>query len=345
MSKIPEEDKSMQDRFIQVLKTRIPANLSLVDEMSDALGISIDSAYRRIRGEKIMLLDEVVKLSKIYGISLDSLTTEEAGDQATFSFNTLDEEHFTFRQYLEGQLQHLQMINKIQNREIIYAAKDLPAFYYYAFPDLAAFKLFVWKKSIMGLEEYQKKKFRVEDEKLGLIEIGRRCLSEYCKVPGSELWNDESVNSTLRQIEVYYQMGVFENLETTFHLLDLFEQLIGHIKLQADCARKFFPGETPQEHSVPYRLYNNQVVLCDNSILVATDNDKRLFLTHNTLNYLYISNKGYCETTYKWMKNLEKRSSLISEVSEKERHQFFRNIHRKIEATKQRLKADTEPIG
>jgi hypothetical protein len=305
----------------------------------------MDSAYRRIRGEKIMLLDEVVTLSRLYGISLDSLNAREAETQVTFSYNSLDENHFTFRQYLESQLVHLQMIQKNQHSEIIYAAKDLPAFYYYAFPELAAFKMFVWKKSILGLENYREKKFDLAEEDSGVLEIGRKCLVAYCKIGGSELWNDESVNSTLRQIEVYNQMGCFENAEMPFRLLDIFSELMNHIKMQAHLAQKFYPNEQANATHVSYRLYNNQVVLCDNSVLVVADNEKRLFLTHNTLNYLYISDKGYCETTYKWMKNLEQRSTLISEVPEKERHQFFRNIQRKIEATRQKIKIDHDNLG
>jgi hypothetical protein len=333
----PTNQISMQTKFLQMLKERIPENLSLVDEIAETLDLSIDSAYRRIRGEKVLLLDEVVKLAQTYGISLETLSSPTTNESVTFSFKSLNEETFTFEEYLNSQLNHFSIINRVKNKEIIYAAKDLPAFYYYNIKELATFKLLVWKKSIMGLKSYDDVKYSVDMESDELLEIGKKCLEEYCKIPGSELWNEESVNSTLRQIEVYYEMGYFENKEDAHMLVDKFELMIKHIQKQAEKGKKFMLGETPNDFQIDYQMYYNEVVLCDNSILVSIESEKMLFLTHNTLNYLFINNKEYCELTYKWMKNLQKRSTLISSVSEKLRNQFFALVDKKIQQTREKL--------
>ena len=41
---------TIQLLFFQHLKSKMPAHLSMVEEVAELLGISIDSAYRRIRG-------------------------------------------------------------------------------------------------------------------------------------------------------------------------------------------------------------------------------------------------------------------------------------------------------
>src|SRR5690349_174461 len=61
----------LQVLMFQHLKTLIPAHLSLVDEMSSLLDISPDSAYRRIRGEKPISLDETKIICEHYHLSLD----------------------------------------------------------------------------------------------------------------------------------------------------------------------------------------------------------------------------------------------------------------------------------
>lgn len=337
MSEKNNHQSPMQDRFLQILRDRIPAHLSMSDILADALDISNDSAYRRLRGEKVMVLEEIVTLSQLYGISLETLSTPAGTKNVTFSFQSLNEHDFTFEEYLKSQLAHFNTINRVVKKELIYAAKDLPAYYYYNIEPLAAFKLFVWKKSIMGLEEYEDKKFEFNVESPDLIDIGKQCLREYCKIPGSEMWNDESVNSTLRQIEVYVAKGQFKNHNDALILVDKFELLINHIEKQVLTGKKYILNEVVKESFAPYELYNNEVVLCDNSILVTIESEKMLFITHNTLNYLYINNKEYCELTHQWMKNLQMRSTPINAKSDKHRNKFFENIRFKIEQTRTKL--------
>ena len=62
-----------QIQFFQRLKSAIPAHASLVDEVAETLDLSIDSAYRRLRGEKLLDLEELSKLSRKFNISLDNL--------------------------------------------------------------------------------------------------------------------------------------------------------------------------------------------------------------------------------------------------------------------------------
>jgi len=53
------QEKSTQELLFQVIKQRLPSNLSFVHDISDLLGISYDSAYRRIRGEKELSMEEI----------------------------------------------------------------------------------------------------------------------------------------------------------------------------------------------------------------------------------------------------------------------------------------------
>jgi hypothetical protein len=65
------EPANLQQSFFRHLKSILPGHLSLVDEVAELLNISNDSAYRRIRGEKPISLEEIQKLCIRYHISLD----------------------------------------------------------------------------------------------------------------------------------------------------------------------------------------------------------------------------------------------------------------------------------
>jgi hypothetical protein len=57
--------------FFQNLKSAMPVYNSLVDEIAELLDISIDSAYRRIRGEKLLDFGELEVLSNRFNTSVD----------------------------------------------------------------------------------------------------------------------------------------------------------------------------------------------------------------------------------------------------------------------------------
>ncbi|MDH4296849.1 MAG: hypothetical protein OEV74_11250, partial [Cyclobacteriaceae bacterium] len=50
---------SIQSAFLEQIRKRLRPNVSFADALADALSISRDSAYRRIRGETVLSLDEV----------------------------------------------------------------------------------------------------------------------------------------------------------------------------------------------------------------------------------------------------------------------------------------------
>ena len=54
-----DQSPSFQTYFFDLVKSKTPGQHSLVDEIAEILNVSNDSAYRRIRGEKILDLNEV----------------------------------------------------------------------------------------------------------------------------------------------------------------------------------------------------------------------------------------------------------------------------------------------
>ena len=81
----------------------------LVDDLMDTLSISSDSAYRRIRLEKTFTLDELVKISNNYNISLDQLITSNSSESVLFSF-PFKTNTFNLEEYFLKILNHLKKI-------------------------------------------------------------------------------------------------------------------------------------------------------------------------------------------------------------------------------------------
>jgi hypothetical protein len=330
------DTNDIQSLFFKHVKAALPANISLADDVAEALNISADSAYRRIRGEKALTFDEIKTLSIRYHISLDQVMHIDS-DSTIFHGRNLDNEQFDFGYYLGEILAGLQQINAAKERKMYYEAKDIPIFYHFQFPELAAFKYFFWMKSVMYYPSYSRMQF--EDNELLAVfgKTGRQIIELYSKVPSAEIWIAESVNATLRQIEYYHDAGVFRKKETIAMLYDQLTTLINHIKEQAECGEKFLVGDKPNGKGGAYELYYNEVFLGHNTIVVETDGIQTAYLNHAVMNFMRTHDAGFCNYTKRSVANNMKKSVLISTVGEKERNRFFNGLMGNIVASRSKV--------
>lgn len=333
-----EEIQKAQQAFFQQIRSRLPQHVSLVDEVEEVLSISSDSAYRRIRGEKELSFGEMYKLSRHFGISADEALQTATSNEISFRYNPLNPDTFGLKDYVKLAHDTVKRLSEAPDKEMIYAAKDIPLFHFFYSDELGAFKAFVWQKTMLNFPQFEEKKFSFAEADRELLSIGRRLLLMYNRIPSTELWNVETLNSTLRQIEFYSEAQYFVDPSDAFLLLDKVDAYIDHLKKEAELGLKFDLGKEPDELSASFKMYNNEIILSDNMVLIMTSEWKNTFLTHNAINFLSTSNTYFNDTTYAWFSNLIKRSSLISTVSEKHRNQFFSALKQNIKRSRERVK-------
>src|SRR6187549_4023356 len=132
-----------QEFLFQRIRELLPANASLVDTVAEVLHVSSDSAYRRIRGETPLVLDEARSLCAHFGVSLDQLL-EVQNNSVMFQHTRIKTVTYNYEQYLEALLRQLQWISGCTYKEIIYCSKDMPIFHNFYFTPLIAFRYFFW---------------------------------------------------------------------------------------------------------------------------------------------------------------------------------------------------------
>ena len=330
------EDTTIQNVFFQQIKDRLPTHLALVDEIADSLDISNDSAYRRIRGETSLAFEEIAILSAKHGISLDGLTSSKS-DTVAFRYQPLDEESFSFEDYMETVLSDLISIQEKEGSTMTYVANDIPFFQLFGVQEVASFKLFVWTKTILNYSEHKGKKFKMNEgisEKVK--ELGDKLIDTYCEIPSIEVFHAGSLDSTLNQIEYYYVSGLFEDKREAVLLCDKLSELVEHMQRQAELEVKFpfereLPEGTAELKRGNYQLYYNEVLHTDNMILASTGDFKMAYLTNNGHNSLMTTNPVFHDNAERAVKNLLSKSSLVSGTSEKERNRIFMAYQDKID--------------
>ena len=326
---------SIQEILFQDIKTKLPSNISFVHDLSELLGISYDSAYRRIRGEKELSLEELKSICIHYNVSVDSLFNFKS-NQVIFNSLALGEDGFTFENWLQSLLEGIKRIHSCQQREIIYAAKDLPVFYFFEFPEIAAFKIYFWHKTLIPASEYENKSISLEPPE-NLYTLGHQLLSYYIKIPTIEIWSEATIASILKQIEYCYVSGFFARNEDIFRLCEVLESWLQHVQRQAECGFQFRLGSPCEGAENSYKLFNNEVLVSDNTILVSKDGQKTSYYTYNVINQLITSNPIFCNQVDKTLRNLMQKSTLISGTSAKERHRFFNKLHENVKALRTRI--------
>jgi transcriptional regulator with XRE-family HTH domain len=330
------QDPTLQQIFFQQIKAKIPENLSFVHEVAELLGISYDSAYRRIRGEKELSMEELYQLSQRFNISLDALLGIKANNVVFRKF-ALSTGQFNIKNWLGMILEDVRTIHAMSHREMIYAAKDPPIFQYFHYPEIAAFKFFFWEKTIYDFPEYIDKKFRIDEIDPEIIEIGNTIRRMITKIPTIELWNEDTFRIFMRQIEYYWVSGYFARRADVTGLVDTIEKWIRHIQKEAELGYRFDEGQTQEGIPNSYALYENEVVLNDNTIFVRAGEQMTTYVTFNVISLLVTRDQAFCSNVEHHMRQLMKKSNLISLSGEKERNRFFNKLLGMIEKTRQNL--------
>lgn len=325
-----------QEQLFQLIKRRLPADASTADEVATLLEISTDSAYRRMRGEKTMTIDELYKLATNYHLSVDQLMGIQT-DAISFQGQFVNRNNFHFEHYINSIIQNVAYINSCENKEFYYICKDLPIFHHYHFRELAAFKWFFWHKSYLQYPDFEQKKFSFSQYPDSLYSLEQKALEIYNQIPSIEIWNIENMNVIFRQIDFYRNAEVFNSDEDIFKLYDAIEKTWDHLEEQAAIGYKFKYGDPAKEPIGEYKMYFNEVLLGDNSLFAVLDGLKICYLTHSTINYIMTRDVTFTENMYRHIQNQLKRSTLISEVSEKERSRFFRIIRERLQKRKEAL--------
>ena len=323
---------STQTRFFQHLKGRLPLHKALVEEVADLLGISTDSAYRRIRGEKPIDLEEVQTLAAHFRVSVDSLLNLPA-DALIFSGRPPAPAECTLGAWLANVLAQLQYIDSFGQRHVYFLVKDVLPFYHFLIPELAEFKMFFWMKSILHAEGLKGVRFAFGDARYQEHHaICQRIAAVYQQLPTTEIWNVESLNSTLRQIEFYREAGFFASPDDVGRLYEKLAELIDVLEYQAEQGTKGTPWQPVAGPPVPCRLFVNELIMGDNTCLAELDGQRLTILNHSVLYFVGTRDVAFNNFMFANLQNLLQKSTLVSGVGEKERSRFFNTLRHNLSA-------------
>lgn len=324
------EPAELQQQLFKHLKNSLPPHVSLADELGHLLGVSADSVYRRIRGEKPLTLAELQTICRHFQLSLDQLL-QLHNDSVLFQAPGITQQAVPFATHLQGMLQQFRYFNTFKQPVIYYLCKDAPLWYFYLFPPMAAFKTFFWSKTINNEPAYADSLYSLEAFPFtDCFTIGQQLLEEHSRLQTVELWNLESIHSTINQIAYYRDAGIFCSRNDMIAVVDAFINMLDHLQLQASKGVKFMPGAGEAGYRAPLQFYVNELILGNNTILLDLDGSKLSMITYSVLSYIITRDPRFAQKSFETFNNLLSRSTLISSSGEKDRNRFFNTLRDKV---------------
>jgi hypothetical protein len=115
-----------------------------------------------------------------------------------------------------------------------------------------------------------------------------------------------------------------------------------HLKIQAEIGKKFIYGQELPSEGNKFEMYLNETINTDSTIYYSGKETSGIFLTHNIMNYLQTTDKKYVLDSKQILDKQLANSSLISEVNEKERNNYFFEFEKMILSFRKKIEADLD---
>ncbi len=320
----------IQNRFFQEVKAKLPPNISLVVAVAETLDISNDSAYRRLRCEKQLTLQELQKLSKQFKISLDNLLLIQ-NDSFIFNGRITNNFDFKYDNWLETCVYHLETIAKYNPNHMYYLAKEIPFFYYFLIPEISAFKSFFFMKSILDYKDWRQAKFSVNDDYSKYQHLCKKISDIFASIPSTEIWSIENITSTIHQIEFYRVTGALRSNEDALVLYGKLDEIINHIEKQAECGFKLKAGQESATSGPAHKMFVNEITMGDNMQIMQLGDTQLTYINHSIINFITTADPAFNTYMKQTFDNIAQKSTPISVENQKDRLMFFNRLRTKVD--------------
>lgn len=310
-----KKDDLLYDKFIEIIKGRIPEKGKLANDLTDFLGIEKEAIYRRLRGDVPFSFSEITRISRKYGISLDSLA--EGSNLISRPFN------LQLSEFLDPNDFHLSAIeNFALNLKSLISDPDsesgsistmIPIALCISYKPLFKFYIYKWYM------EFKNKGYKISysDIKIDkrLEEINEEFVLSVHHSPNSVYIFDELfILYFVKDIKYFEDIKLLTKEEISVIKASL------HLFLN-DLERYAIKGQFDEGGKV--HIYISNIHFEGNFNYIDSKQYKLAMVRAFTLNDIYSTDEKVCEEMKKWCLFLKRASTLISQSSELKRIEFF----------------------
>jgi len=301
--------------LIADILSKIPENKKPVHYLMDLLGLSIESAYRRIRGEIPFTFNEITKLSLSLGFSVDKLINKDKSDNAYFDMmvDKDAERSEVFYQILVQYDNHVQNLYNAKKTASIMSWSHLPPIFQIWYDNIFRFTYYKWLHQANEIPSNLNFSEIIVPDKIKLIQ---NKLKEYMRSNNNNLFiiGPHMFLNLINEIKYYYRRKLISNKELVLlkddvrHLIDLLESIV---------------REGVYDEKAKSDFYLSTLEIESNNSYISYDGNEVCYFWVYSLPPLSIRNPDVCAIQKKWLESLKKYSVLITKSNEILQTEYF----------------------
>jgi len=303
--------------------SNIPPRVKSIDYLMEALNISRESVYRRIRGDISFTLEEIAKLSVELGFSIDELVIKDMHSRLFFDLRvseaqTPSENYVTiFRQNFQS-LFDLPLVKEVESIEII---NRVPLGFIIFFNHLFKFTYYRW----MHQNQETSLKYFYSDvimpEKL--ISLQQKAIDSMRKFRNNTYIFDPDIFLNLVQsIQYYYKRRLID--ENEFYLLK--DDLLGLVNMVESIAQTGL-----NKSGTKNNIYLSSLNVESSSRYVKYGEQVQSQFYVDAMEPIIIANPNLCGIHKKWIDSMRKYATLITQSNEILQVRYFNKQRTYIE--------------
>jgi hypothetical protein len=324
--------KDFQKGLFTLIEKQIhPRKLSA--EIGSLLSLTPSATYRRLSGDTYLSIEELLNLTTHFGISFEQLTNSLA---VSFELPSLQNYPQNIGDYLNQIEAHLIELTSFPECKMRFAALEVPFYYYLSFPPLAAFKFYMWGRTLWQADNRNHDKFHFQ--KMSKNPNFRNQIEKMAalsnQIQTEEIWNSNMLDITLNQIQYCLSAGLFQNPEEANQLVEEMRNLIKHLENITVNGQK-----TTHQPKQYHKIYYNELFQHGMFILTETPKTKKFFYTFNIPYFMVSQNTTMYAVGLDFFNRMKSYSLDVMDSNEVNRHKLIRRLNRKVDIFEEELVA------
>ncbi|SBW02813.1 helix-turn-helix domain-containing protein [uncultured Dysgonomonas sp.] len=296
------------------LLRKIPSGIKPADYITNVLGLSKESVYRRLKGTIPFSFEEMLCLAANLDFSMDELFKGFGDNRSAFNLqnNKLIGNENGFVSTLKDHCDTMESIYKAESNQIIMSTNCILAVFTWAFDNLFKFCYYKW------LHQFGNTPLNFYFSDLNITEeitnLKNRAIS-YSTAPNIVLITDRNfLNNTIKEIKYYQERGLISYDETLV--------LKSELKTFVESFFRFSPYGISQRKN-QYEIYLSSLNVENNTSYISYDNKFLSYYWMHSNSCVYTSDPKLCELQKDWLESLKKYSILISHSNQKMQAELY----------------------
>jgi hypothetical protein len=337
-----ESFEDLQKKYFDIVARRnAHSSTSILHDVMEQLDVKKGAAYKRMNGTTSMTIEEIVKLSEHFDVSLDDIFRKNRYISFFHPFLSKTEEGI---KKVEGKtsaffdqfayfLKPLQYTDPSEEKELNYLANEIPIFYYFSHRYIFTFLLSVWNHLHWEEGQIEIQDTNTYDDQIE--HFRKEITNNYYGHPVTEVWNSNMLNNLYQQITFCITIRAFKDERFIKRLIMDIEKLINHLREIAVSGVKSIQG-IPAESS-ELKIYLNDFGNYLNLVVYKSKFIKSSFIGYDYPQFIVSHNENFYNYSMKWINKIKKRSVLISSEGYQYRELFFIKLETDFKLFQERI--------